>query len=124
MTMITAFPYWRDRIAPTFDTAGTVLLVDCRLGRVGGERQLIFGDDDPAVRVRALQEAQVTSIVCGALSRALQGMLVDAGMEVIPFIAGDLDRVVREWCAGHLDIELFAMPGCRRRRGRFRGGLS
>lgn len=122
--MITAFPYWRERIAPTFDTARQVLVVDCRLGRKGDERQLFFGDDDPAARVRGLVEAQVTSIVCGALSRVLHGMLVDAGLEVIPFIAGDVDRVVREWCAGHLNIEQLAMPGCRRRRGRFWGGLS
>lgn len=122
--MITAFPYWRERIAPTFDTARQVLVVDCRLGQKGGERQLFLGDDDPQARVRRLVEAGVTNIVCGALSWVLQGMLVDAGLEVIPFIAGDLDRVVREWCAGQLDIEQSAMPGCRRRRGRCGGGWS
>jgi len=122
--MITAFPYWRDRIAPTFDTARRMLVVDCRLGRGGGERRLFFGDDDPATRLRGLLEAGVTSVVCGALSRSVQGMLVDVGIEVIPFVAGDLDRVVGEWCAGRLSLEVFAMPGCRRHRGGFRGGWS
>lgn len=121
--MKTAFPYWRERIAPVFDTARHFLVIDCREGAIVAEEDVCFDDDDGLSRVRGLVERQVAAVVCGALSTPLHHLLVDGGIRVIPFVAGDLRQVVEAWRLGRLDRRSFAMPGCRRRRGRFRGAV-
>ncbi len=49
-------------------------------------------------------------------------MVSSYGIQVVPFIAGDLHEVVQAWLSDSLDHAAFALPGCYGRRGRrFRG---
>lgn len=116
--MKTAFPYWHNRIAPVFDTACQVLIVESEAGLITGENRLIFQNDDPAGKILRLVEIEIGSLVCGALSRPVFQMATAYGITVTAFIAGDLDEIVRSWVAGKLNHEECAMPGCRMRWGR------
>lgn len=111
--MKTAFPYWHNRIAPVFDTACQILIVESEAGLIAGEQRVILPDDEPAVKVLRLVELEIGSLVCGALSRPMFQMATAYGIKVTPFIAGDLDEIVRSWIAGKLQHEAYAMPGCR-----------
>ena len=66
-----------------------------------------------------LAQQGVSILVCGAISRPLHEMIILNGIQVIPFIAGDLDEVIGAWLSDALDNDRFAMPGCC---GRGRGG--
>ena len=73
--------------------------------------------------VQAIQrqwpQTRITWIM-GKVEAMLLGDL--PGIEVIPFVAGDLGGIIRAWSEGRLARPLFAMPGCRgRRRMRGRG---
>jgi predicted Fe-Mo cluster-binding NifX family protein len=116
--MKTAFPYWRNRIAPVFDTACLVLIVESESGRIAGESRVILPDDDPAGKVLRLVELEIGCLVCGALSRPVFQLATAYGIKVTPFVAGDLGEIVRSWVTGKLQHEAYAMPGCRMRRGR------
>ena len=116
--MKTAFPYWHNRIAPVFDTACQVLIVESEAGLITGENRLIFQNDDPAAKILRLVEMEIGSLVCGALSRPVFQMATALGITVTAFIAGDLDEIVSSWVAGKLNHEDCAMPGCRMRWGR------
>lgn len=116
--MKTAFPYWHNRIAPVFDTACQILIVEAEAGLIAGRQRVILPDDEPAVKVLRLVELAIDSLVCGALSRPVFQMATAYGIKVTPFIAGDLDEIVRSWVAGKLNHEECAMPGCRMRGGR------
>jgi len=116
--MKTAFPYWRHRIAPVFDTARQFLIVTAEAGMTTGKTEVILADGHPTAKLLRLVELQVDSLVCGALSSQMCQMAAFYGITVVPFIAGDLDAIVRLWVAGKLAGDANAMPGCRRRRGR------
>jgi hypothetical protein len=46
-------------------------------------------------------------------------MITAYGIEVIAFIAGDLQEVIEAWLCGKLaGSDKYRMPGCRRTRGR------
>lgn len=122
--MKTAFPHWQNRIAPVFDTARQILVVESQSGMITGENQVELPDNDAAGKVLRLVELQISSLVCGALSRPLFQMITAYGIEVIPFLAGDLEEIVRLSVAGELKHEVYAMPGCRMRRGRRSSGFS
>jgi predicted Fe-Mo cluster-binding NifX family protein len=123
-SMKTAFPFWQNRIAPVFDTARMLWLIESNSGRRVGGEQLLLGEEQAIARVVRLVEAEIDNIVCGALSRQVHGLLQAYGIKVIPFVAGDLDEVVQAFLTGALAQGNFAMPGCRRGKGhRHRGGF-
>lgn len=115
--MKTAFAYWENRIAPVFDTARDLLLVESEGERITREERLSLADEPPLARTLRLVELGVETLVCGAISRALQEMLLTYGIRVQGFVAGDLHEVVRAWLEGKMNQEVFAMPGCLGRGG-------
>jgi predicted Fe-Mo cluster-binding NifX family protein len=121
--MKTAFAFWENRIAPVFDTARWVLVVESEADRVVHKQRCPLADDSPLAPVLTLMELRTEALVCGAISRAFQDMLVAYGIQVYPFVAGDLGEVVEAWQNGALHKDSFAMPGCRGRNGRGRQQL-
>lgn len=117
-----AFATWNDRIAPVFDVACEVHLIDADGGKIVGDSLERLSSDLPAQRALRLAELGVDTLVCGGISRGLLSMITGYGIRVIPFIAGDLRVVVQAWLGGKLNGDAFAMPGCwgggRRRAGR------
>lgn len=118
----TAFSCWDERIAPVFDTTRQLHVVETAAGRVVGEKKEALALDLPLQKAMRLAELGVSTLVCGAISRPLQAMISSAGIQVIPFVSGDLREVIAAWLKGSLPDSTFAMPGCRRRDRRGAGG--
>lgn len=120
--MKAAFACWQQRIAPVFDTARRLHLIEVAAGAVATEQDAALVDEQPLQRVLRLVELEVGVLICGAISRPLQELVLAYGIEVIPFLAGDLEDIVPAFLAGDLQRGAFAMPGCcgqgrgRRRR--------
>lgn len=116
--MKTAFSVWNDRIAPVFDVARRVILVDTRAtGRDAQTRVLLTGDQ-PLQKVQELSALGIDHLVCGAISRALQAVLTARGIHVVACVAGDVQAVIDAWQRRHCAIEPFTMPGRRQSRHR------
>ena len=107
-----AFAVWNRRIAPVFDVARQVRVVTAESGRIVCETEESLPDDAGSGKVLKLTELGVDTLVCGAISRSLQGMIAAYGIRTVPFVAGDLRRIVEAWLAGELEKRSFAMPGC------------
>jgi predicted Fe-Mo cluster-binding NifX family protein len=116
--MKAAFSVWDNRIAPVFDVARRILLVEATSGRIVSEKQEILADPVPMQKVACLAEMGVDILVCGAVSRPLQEMIAAYDIRIIPFVAGELREVIDAWLSGKRSIELFAMPGCCKRKKR------
>ncbi|MFH1024734.1 MAG: NifB/NifX family molybdenum-iron cluster-binding protein [Planctomycetota bacterium] len=116
-----AISVWNGRISPVFDASRHMVIVDVADGKIAGRREERL-DDDPARKTEQIAGAGVKVLVCGAVSRALAGMLEARDVTIHPFIAGELEDVIQAYLGGGLDRPRFAMPGCCGRRGRFRGG--
>jgi predicted Fe-Mo cluster-binding NifX family protein len=122
--MKTAFAYWDDRIAPVFDIARRIHVVEADSGRIVAETGEVLADDLPVQKAHRLLELGVGTLVCGAISRPFQETVAAYGIRVIPFVAGDLSDVIQAWLSGNLESDTFVMPGCSGRgRGRPRGML-
>ncbi len=107
-----AFAYWDKRIAPVFDTARQIHVVKAKSGRIISEVQETLPEDMPVQKTLRLVELGIAALVCGAISRPLHVMIASYGIQVIPFVAGDLDEVVQAWLRGDLKHDYYAMPGC------------
>jgi len=113
----TAFTVWNGRIAPVFDTAKEILLVESAGARIVSEETRAL----PTQATDWLSENEVDAVVCGAISRPLQERLTADGVRVVPFVAGETHAVVRAWLDGTIGGAAFTMPGCGGRRRMRRG---
>jgi len=120
--MKTAFAHWENRIAPVFDTARRICVVESESGRVVRQTQETLPVELPVRKALRLMDLGVGVLVCGAISRPIHGLVAAYGIRVIPFVAGDLQEVIRAWLDGTLECGAFAMPGCFGRKGRRFGG--
>lgn len=126
MTKI-AFSIWNQRIAPVFDVARQVRIVEAEEGKIAGEREAALADDPPARKALDLAQLGVRVLVCGAISRPLHLLIGAADIRVVAFVAGEASEVIRAYLEGRLDHDAWAMPGCRaggRRCGRWSGEYS
>jgi len=111
--MKTAFAYWDKRIAPVFDTARQIHVVETESGRIVCEALETLESDVLVQKALRLSELGINALVCGAVSRYLNEMIDAYGIRVFPFVAGDLREVIQAWLKGTLKRESFSMPGCR-----------
>jgi predicted Fe-Mo cluster-binding NifX family protein len=112
-----AFSAWDNRIAPVFDVARQIHIVEVESGKVIAEAEEFLPSDLPVQTALRLAELGIGILICGAISRTLHEMIAANGIGVIPFVTGDVREVIRGWLAGELGRGAFAMPGCC---GRFR----
>ncbi len=113
--MRVAISFWGDRVAPVFDTAERLRVMELSGVCVLRESVEEIPADSPIQKLQRMQELGIDVLVCGAVSRSLEAVLVSSGIEVISFIAGDLSKVAEAWLAGRLPSMEFALPGCGRR---------
>jgi predicted Fe-Mo cluster-binding NifX family protein len=121
-----AFSQWNGRIAPVFDVAREVRVVETIDGLVSAETDELLPEDVPANTVTRLVSLGIDTLVCGAVSRPMLDLLRAHSIAVVPFVAGELAEVIQAWLRGGVTNPSFAMPGCggrgrgRRGQGRFR----
>ncbi|MCK5785661.1 MAG: NifB/NifX family molybdenum-iron cluster-binding protein [Candidatus Sabulitectum sp.] len=124
-----AITVWNGRIAPVFDVAGTLRLVEMDEGRVTADNLLSLPPGGGVFsRVSVLTGQRIDVLVCGAVSRPVHRMLTDSGIQVHSFVSGEAKEVLEAFLHGSFDEKAYFMPGCgvgRNRQGRRRGaGLS
>jgi predicted Fe-Mo cluster-binding NifX family protein len=118
MQMKAAFAVWNNRIAPVFDVAREIRLVEAEFGRIIREKDEKLPADSGPEKGRRLIELGVDMLVCGAISRLMLSQIAAYDIRVISFVAGDIGEVMRAWLSGDFIKEAFTMPGCRRGGGR------
>jgi predicted Fe-Mo cluster-binding NifX family protein len=119
--MKVAIPVRNGRVSPVFDAAGRLIVVEFRDRDAAIRSELPIGDGGARARASLLRELGVTILICGAISNRAARFVEQAGIEVRPWIVGNIEDVIEGFRAGSLDSDGFTMPGCRRGRGNGRG---
>ncbi len=119
--MKVAFAHWENRIAPVFDIARQIRMLEVADGLIVSESEEHLTEDLPVQKALRLAELEIGTLVCGAISRSLYELICAYEIHVMPFIAGELNAVIEAWLRGDLDRDIYAMPGCcRHGRNRYR----
>ncbi|RPH93315.1 hypothetical protein EHM69_10665 [candidate division KSB1 bacterium] len=107
-----AFANWDNRIAPVFDTARQIHLVEIASGQIVSETEETLSGDLPVQKTLQMVEMGVGALVCGAISRPMYELIGAYGIHVVPFVAGNLQEVIQAWFSDTLNRDAFTMPGC------------
>lgn len=118
-----AVTVWGQRVSPVFDAAGTMLIAEIEGGALIGSTSLAFDPQRPQELLRVLRERRVTCLICGAISEEPAALFEAADLELIPFVAGNVQRVLETVLCGEVLGGELRMPGCGKHiccRGRIR----
>jgi predicted Fe-Mo cluster-binding NifX family protein len=111
--MKVALPIWDGRVSPVFDVAHELLVVDVNGQAVGTQATHVIAETDAADRAKTVADLGVTVLICGAISQALDQLLLSRGVRVIPRKCGDAHEVLAAHITGRLDEPQYTMPGCQ-----------
>jgi predicted Fe-Mo cluster-binding NifX family protein len=119
-----AIPVFRSRVAPTFDSCLSVLLIRTERSSKAARREISLAHLPASERVAVLQREGVVTLICGGISEALRKMLESSGVHVISGIVGEVGDVLAAYGSNRLDAPEFSMPGRMRSLERVREGPS
>jgi predicted Fe-Mo cluster-binding NifX family protein len=111
--MKTAITVFNERVAPVFDVAGQVLVVDIEQDRIVHEEIVDISAAQAGDKMARLKQLGVGQIICGAISRPMQAEVEAQGIRVAGFVAGNVRDILQAFIENRLDNATFAMPGCR-----------
>ncbi len=113
-----ALTVWNGRIAPVFDVAGTIRLIEYDGENIKEDKIVILPNENRVIkRVERLSELQIDTLICGAISRPVHRIIVDSGIKIYAFISGEVDEIIKALLAGNLEEKSYTMPGCGMGRG-------
>jgi hypothetical protein len=114
-----AIPEHRDRVAPVFDSCRRLLVFQ----QDEDTDNLLDAHDWSAVprmaRASCLKELMIELLVCGGVSRLLEDEVGRHGIDVIPWVAGEVTEILEALRRGTISDPCYTMPGrgfCRGRR--------
>ncbi len=107
-----AIPVWNDLVSTVLDFSDRLLIADCEAGRVENRTVVDLAETAPVAKVARLRELGIQVLLCGAVSRPLEQMIMAAGIEIIPFLKGRTDDVLNAYLSRRLAGPGFMLPGC------------
>ena len=114
-----AIPEFNGRVSPVFDCCRRLLVIDTSLKDPDRIAYQDWSELECVKRPGRLREMEVRTLLCGGISTELARDIEAGGVEVIPWISGEVGEVLDAFLEGRLPDPLLTMPGCR--RGRFMG---
>ncbi|MFC1587690.1 NifB/NifX family molybdenum-iron cluster-binding protein [Planctomycetota bacterium] len=106
-----ALPAWMEFVSPVFDTARRILVVESKNDQEVARFELAIEELSLPLRVEKLAASGADVLICGAISKPFAKMISGKGIEVIPFITGNVEEVLNAYFSGRLSEPGFFMPG-------------
>ena len=116
LLMKIAFPIYGERISPVLDVARRFILLETDRNNEVKRREVWIENTGTVAKAKRIAGLGSDVLICGAVSRQLEAILVSSGVWVIPNTCGPVDAVVAAFVAGQLTDQEFLMPGCTRTR--------
>ena len=116
-----AMPVWDDSVSTVLDFSDCLMIIDSKSGIVSDRSMADFAGNTIVEKVARLRELDIQVLLCGAVSRPLERMIMASGIEIIPFLRGRVDDVLNAYFSGRLLEPGFMLPGCRQGSGFGRG---
>jgi len=116
-----AIPTWNHHVSTVCDFSDRLLIVTVESGHTTDRTLVPFLERTTLEKAARLQKLGIQILLCGAVSKPLQRMLVASGIRVIPFLRGTVDDALEAYLKGYLSDPRFNLPGCSSGRWRHRG---
>ena len=110
-----AIPTFGSRVSPRFDCAATLLLFTVENEKVIERGETHLTHLDSWQRVEKLKEMDVNALICGGIDGDSARLLAFNRIQVIAWVAGEVEEAMKCYLRGDLRPGAALRPGCRRR---------
>jgi predicted Fe-Mo cluster-binding NifX family protein len=107
-----ALSTWNDLVAPVFDVSGTVMVVKISSGRIKARKREDISGMDNLARINLLCSLKIEVLVCGAISKPWHDILTAWDIQVISYVSGKAEEVLRSLLKNNVNPHKLYMPGC------------
>jgi predicted Fe-Mo cluster-binding NifX family protein len=105
-----AIPVWNDCVSSAFDFAHRLLLIDVENGSEISRSEISLSQESIPQKAGRLKDLRVDVLICGAISRSLAFLVAASEIEILPYVLGPVDEILKAYLAGQLGQSKFAMP--------------
>lgn len=112
VAMKVAVAYYQNRVSPVFDVSDRLCVVDAQDGKETKREYVELMTGNPFLRSKEILSIGTEVLICGAVSKTQETILLNAGIWVIGFTCGDVEHVINAFLQGGLMDGRFSMPGC------------
>lgn len=102
---------WGNRISPVFDVASELLVADIENKRVKEKTYISFDPGIPLELIRTLKQAQISILICGAISTQPAELIVQNDIKLISFATGNTLKLLNSFARTGKIEPKFMMPG-------------
>jgi predicted Fe-Mo cluster-binding NifX family protein len=102
MTRKVAISVFGSRISSRLDCSECILLVSIETGKVVRQQQTRWPHLNPLEKIRLLIQEGTEVLICGGLTEAWANMLHESGIEVFPWVQGEVEDVLVQFMQGTL----------------------
>jgi predicted Fe-Mo cluster-binding NifX family protein len=97
--VILAVPVFGGEISPRFDCARETMIIRLEDGKIAGQSLVATKETSPLHRARILSALQVELVICSGIDDFCVRMLNGMGIQVLPWISGNLQEVLDNFLA-------------------------
>jgi predicted Fe-Mo cluster-binding NifX family protein len=109
--MKVAIAVWQDCVSSVLDFSQRLVVVELQDGRETGRTEVDLGEHSALAKLAKLRDLGIDVLICGAVSQPLAAAALACGIQLLPYVTGGVDDVLRAYGAGQLSRPQFALPG-------------
>jgi len=109
--MKVAITTWGNRISPVFDSSNTLMITEIENAII---KERVFAAFNPRIDPRmlaVLKGYQVDALICGAITKSQSDVIESNGIELLSFVAGNVEKVLDSYMNAPQQLTQFLMPG-------------
>lgn len=106
-----AMPVWENQVSTVLDFSETLLIVDIEERIIKNEAHFDWSLCNDTLKLSLMQEEGVKVLLCGAVSKPMQIMLENSGINLISGLRGHKDVILAAYLDGTLHEDSFRLPG-------------
>jgi predicted Fe-Mo cluster-binding NifX family protein len=105
-------PIWGQRLSPVLDFAHRLLIVEVKGGVITQRRYHLMNPRLPIISQAAqLSHLKINLLICGSISLDLANLIRPFGIRIIPFVTGEVEKILQAYLNNTLSDPQFRMPG-------------
>lgn len=109
--MKVAIPVWEDRVSSVLDFSQRLVVVELKSGGETSRAEIALSERNALAKLVKLRELGIDVLICGAVSQPLANASMACGIQLLPYVTGRVDDVLKAYQAGQLDLPEFMLPG-------------
>jgi predicted Fe-Mo cluster-binding NifX family protein len=106
-----AITIWGNRISPVFDSARTLMIAQVENLKIINRRYEDFHLKNTDQIPSSLNDLQIDILICGAITDAQVKAVEKAGIQLVSFISGNIEKVLMSLLKKPHGMSEFLMPG-------------